>query len=154
MSTEARTATRPAGTGPDGDAGPGTGGNGADGNGPAAGAAADRTARPPRPGDAEDPANRATGAPTRLDELDARIIALVQERIAATSGPGRPRAGDRLRRAAGDRLAGTAGSPPAQAGSHGGLAREMAVLNRYRGELGPPGTQLAMVLRTLCGGRL
>ncbi|HEV7627723.1 MAG TPA: chorismate mutase, partial [Streptomyces sp.] len=34
------------------------------------------------------------------------------------------------------------------------LAREMEILDRYRSELGRPGTQLAMTLLGLCRGQL
>ncbi|MCH6162128.1 chorismate mutase [Streptomyces marispadix] len=76
----------------------------------------------------------ATGARSRIDELDARIIALVQERRAVSAGIQRARI-----EAGGRRV-------------H--LAREMEILDRYRGELGRPGTQLAMTLLALCRGAL
>jgi chorismate mutase len=76
----------------------------------------------------------ATGARSRIDELDARIIALVQERrsVSAHIQQARIEAGGRR--------------------VH--LAREMEILDRYRGELGRPGTQLAMTLLALCRGAL
>ncbi|MGH3312577.1 MAG: chorismate mutase [Streptomyces sp.] len=69
-------------------------------------------------------------ARARIDELDAEIIALVQERRAVSV---------RVQQA--------------RAEGHGGLAREMEVLGRYRDALGRPGTQLAMTLLGLCRGR-
>ncbi len=74
------------------------------------------------------------GARARIDELDARIIALVQERRSVSAGIQQARIDSGGRRV------------------H--LAREMEILDRYRGELGRPGTQLAMTLLALCRGRL
>lgn len=74
------------------------------------------------------------GARARIDELDARIIALVQERRSVSADIQRARV-----EAGGRRV-------------H--LAREMEILDRYRAELGRPGTQLAMTLLGLCRGRL
>ncbi|RAJ71813.1 chorismate mutase [Streptomyces sp. Amel2xB2] len=79
-------------------------------------------------------AQDAAGARPRIDELDARIIALVQERRSVSAGI------QQARIAAG--------------GTRVHLAREMEILDRYRGELGRHGTQLAMTLLTLCRGRL
>jgi chorismate mutase len=76
----------------------------------------------------------ATGARSRIDELDARIIALVQERREVSAGIQQARI-----EAGGRRV-------------H--LTREMEILARYRGELGRPGTQLAMTLLALCRGAL
>ncbi|WP_314171660.1 chorismate mutase [Streptomyces winkii] len=76
----------------------------------------------------------AAGARSRVDELDARIIALVQERRTVSAGIQRARI-----EAGGRRV-------------H--LAREMEILDRYRAELGRPGTQLAMTLLALCRGQL
>ncbi|NLU72375.1 chorismate mutase [Streptomyces sp. HNM0575] len=75
----------------------------------------------------------ATGTLARVDDLDARIITLVQERRTVLAGIRQTRV---------------------EAGGHGGLAREMEVLDRYRKELGRPGTQLAMTLLALCRGQL
>jgi chorismate mutase len=76
----------------------------------------------------------ATGTRSRIDELDARIIALVQERRTVSAGIQQARV-----EAGGRRV-------------H--LAREMEILDRYRSELGRPGTQLAMTLLGLCRGQL
>ncbi|QPP06949.1 chorismate mutase [Streptomyces bathyalis] len=91
-------------------------------------------------GGGESGAESGTGARSRIDELDARIIALVQERrtVAAGVRQARTEAGD-----------GPAGERSG-AGEQVGLAREMEILNRYRSELGRPGTQLAMTLLALC----
>lgn len=80
------------------------------------------------------------GAGSRIDELDARIIALVQERRNVAAGI------RQTRTEAGDGPAGESSRP----GEQVGLAREMEILNRYRSELGRPGTQLAMTLLALC----
>ncbi|NJP48065.1 chorismate mutase [Actinacidiphila epipremni] len=72
-------------------------------------------------------ANRA-----RIDDLDARIIALVQERMAAS------RAVQQARMGAGGRRV------------H--LAREMEILRTYGDALGRPGTSVAMTLLELCRG--
>ena len=74
----------------------------------------------------------------RIDELDRRIIALVQERRAVSAGTRRTPAG-----------AGAGRSEDASRSDDGGLAREMEILKRYRHELGRPGTQLAMTLLSL-----
>lgn len=70
----------------------------------------------------------------RIDELDARIIALVQERRTVSAGIQEARI--------------------ASGGRRVHLAREMEILDRYRGALGRHGTQLAMTLLTLCRGKL
>ncbi|MFC4492672.1 chorismate mutase [Streptomyces ovatisporus] len=82
------------------------------------------------------------GVRERIDELDRRIIALVQERRAASADARRTRA---------DAGAGHAEAAPQPEGE-GGLAREMEILKRYRRELGRPGTQLAMTLLSLSRG--
>lgn len=80
------------------------------------------------PGTAE-----ACEARARIDELDAQIIALVQERRAVSARIQQNRAGSGGRRV------------------H--LAREMEILDHYRTALGRPGTQLAMTLLGLCRGQ-
>lgn len=81
-----------------------------------------------------DPQELIAGARERIDALDARILALVQERMDVSAGIQRARIGSGGRRV------------------H--LAREMEVLEHYRGRLGRPGTQLAMTLLGLCRGAL
>ncbi|MEU3964704.1 chorismate mutase [Streptomyces buecherae] len=108
---------------------------------PAATATAEPAApRPARPADAE-----ATGARTdaaagaihdarqRIDDLDGRIIGLVQERAAVSAAIQRERI--------------------ASGGRRVNLARELEILNHYRDQLGKPGTALAMTLLELCRGR-
>ncbi|MBL1065676.1 chorismate mutase [Streptomyces sp. 7-21] len=68
----------------------------------------------------------------RIDELDARIIGLIKERMTVSDEV------QRIRIASGGRRL------------H--LAREMEILRRYHGELGKAGTQLAMTLLELCRG--
>ncbi|MFE6779117.1 chorismate mutase [Streptomyces sp. NPDC057702] len=70
----------------------------------------------------------------RIDDLDGRIIGLVQERAAVSAAIQRERI--------------TSG------GRRVNLARELEVLNHYRGQLGKPGTALAMTLLELCRGRV
>jgi chorismate mutase len=69
----------------------------------------------------------------RIDGLDARIIALVQERMTVSAGIQRTRIESGGRRV------------------H--LSREMDVLRQYSDSLGRPGTALAMTLLELCRGR-
>ncbi|MEU2725327.1 chorismate mutase [Streptomyces smyrnaeus] len=61
----------------------------------------------------------------RIDTLDARLIALVRERMELSEGVG----GRRVQ-----------------------LAREMEVLDHYSTELGAPGRDLALTLLRLCRG--
>ncbi|NLU66874.1 chorismate mutase [Streptomyces sp. HNM0574] len=75
-----------------------------------------------------------TGARERIDALDARIIALVQERMAVSESIQRARIGSGGRRV------------------H--LTREMEILDHYREALGRHGTQLGMTLLGLCRGTL
>lgn len=70
----------------------------------------------------------------RIDELDSRIIGLVQERAAVSAAIQRERI--------------------ASGGRRVNLARELEVLNHYRSQLGRPGTALAMTLLELCRGRV
>jgi chorismate mutase len=72
-------------------------------------------------------------ARTRIDELDGRILALVRGRMAVSAEVQAARIGS-----GGPRLS---------------LAREMEILARYRAELGPLGTEVAMQLLELCRGR-
>jgi chorismate mutase len=88
------------------------------------------TGAPLSPGEAE----RRIAADRRLiDDLDARLVALVRERMAVS---------ERVQRA---RIA--------AGGRRVHLARENEILRRYRAELGEPGTRLAMTLLELCRGR-
>jgi chorismate mutase len=75
-----------------------------------------------------------TGARGRIDDLDARIIALVTERMAVSSEIQRARI--------------------ASGGRRVSLSREMEVLNHFGDALGRPGTTLAMTLLELCRGRV
>ena len=70
----------------------------------------------------------------RIDGLDARIIALVRERMEVSAQVQRARMGSGGRRV------------------H--LAREMEILRGYGDALGKPGTALAMTLLELCRGRV
>lgn len=70
----------------------------------------------------------------RIDALDDRIIGLIQERMAVSSGFQQTRI--------------------ASGGRRVHLAREMEILGRYRDALGRPGTSLAMTLLELCRGRI
>ncbi|MFJ4850558.1 chorismate mutase [Streptomyces sp. NPDC088733] len=74
------------------------------------------------------------GGQQRIDDLDARIVALIRERMTVSAGIQRARI--------------------ASGGRRVHLAREMEVLARFRGELGRPGTTLAMTLLELCRGRV
>lgn len=73
------------------------------------------------------------GARAEIDALDDEIVRLVRRRMALS---------DRVQRT---RLA--------SGGRRINLARENEVLSRWRGELGQPGTTLAMTLLELCRGR-
>ncbi|MFE9920263.1 chorismate mutase [Streptomyces sp. NPDC005774] len=75
-----------------------------------------------------------TGARERIDALDARIIGLVQERMAVSAVIQRERI--------------TSG------GRRVNLSREMEILGHYRDALGKPGTALAMTLLELCRGKI
>jgi chorismate mutase len=68
----------------------------------------------------------------RIDQLDAAIIALVEQRIAVSRGIQRARVA-----AGGRRL------------EHG---REVEVVNRYATTLGPSGTDVALAVLALCRG--
>ncbi|MET8680861.1 chorismate mutase [Streptomyces sp. NPDC004647] len=69
----------------------------------------------------------------RIDDLDGRIIGLVQERMAVSAVIQQARIGSGGRRV--------------------NLSREMEILSHYREQLGKPGTALAMTLLELCRGR-
>lgn len=75
-----------------------------------------------------------TGARERIDDLDGRIIGLVQERMAVSAVIQRERI--------------------ASGGRRVNLSREMEILGHYREQLGRPGTALAMTLLELCRGRV
>ncbi|MEU3187086.1 chorismate mutase [Streptomyces sp. NPDC006923] len=70
----------------------------------------------------------------RVDSLDERIIALVQERMAVSAAIQDARISSGGRRV--------------------NLSREMEILGHYRDALGKPGTSLAMTLLELCRGRV
>ena len=83
------------------------------------------------------PAGQAAADPiaagrARIDELDAAIIALVEQRIAVSRGI------QRARLAAGGRRL-----------EH---SREVEVVNRYATTLGPSGTDVALAVLALCRG--
>jgi chorismate mutase len=69
----------------------------------------------------------------RIDDLDGRILALVQERMGVSAEVQRARIAT-----GGPRLA---------------LSRELEILARYRTALGQQGTEVAMQLLELCRGR-
>jgi chorismate mutase len=69
----------------------------------------------------------------RIDDLDAGIIGLVRERMAVSAEVQAARIA-----VGGPRLA---------------LSRELEILARYRTDLGPLGTDVAMHLLELCRGR-
>lgn len=73
-------------------------------------------------------------ARSRIDDLDGRIIGLVQERMAVSAVIQRQRVGSGGRRV--------------------NLSREMEILAHYRDQLGRPGTALAMTLLELSRGRI
>ncbi|MFI1970409.1 chorismate mutase [Streptomyces cinnamoneus] len=75
-----------------------------------------------------------TDARGRIDDLDGRIIGLVQERMAVSAVIQRERI--------------------ASGGRRVSLSREMEVLGHYSEQLGRPGTALAMTLLELCRGRI
>ncbi|MEU8582387.1 chorismate mutase [Streptomyces abikoensis] len=95
---------------------------------PATATAADTGARTP------EAAGVITGARERIDDLDGRIIGLVQERMAVSAVIQRERI--------------------ASGGRRVNLSREMEILGHYREQLGRPGTALAMTLLELCRGRV
>ncbi|KIZ13561.1 chorismate mutase [Streptomyces natalensis] len=73
-------------------------------------------------------------ARSRIDDLDGRIIGLVQERMAVSAVIQRERL--------------------ASGGRRVNLAREMEILAHYRNQLGRPGTALAMTLLELSRGQV
>ena len=81
-----------------------------------------------------DPTRTISDARALIDALDEQIIQLVQERVDVSARI------QRTRIAAGGRRV------------H--LSREMEVLDRFRAELGRPGTALAMTLLELSRGRI
>ncbi|MCM2577652.1 chorismate mutase [Streptomyces meridianus] len=82
----------------------------------------------------EDAAAVIGDARERIDDLDGRIIGLVQERMAVSAVIQEARI--------------TSG------GRRVNLSREMEILGHYRDQLGRPGTALAMTLLELCRGRV
>ncbi|MCK7622913.1 chorismate mutase [Streptomyces sp. RS10V-4] len=95
---------------------------------PRTAAAPDTGARTPEAAGAIQDARR------RIDDLDGRIIGLVQERMAVSAVIQRERI--------------------ASGGRRVNLSREMEILGHYRDQLGRPGTALAMTLLELCRGRV
>lgn len=63
---------------------------------------------------------------TRIDEIDATLIALWQERAAISQQVGKTRV--------------------ASGGTRLVLSREREIMDRFRAELGPDGTQLALLI--------
>ncbi|MFI9028638.1 chorismate mutase [Streptomyces sp. NPDC053560] len=102
----------------------------------AAPAGAATVARPrPETGARTDEAAALIGdARRRIDDLDGRIIGLVQERMAVSAVIQKERI--------------------ASGGRRVNLSREMEVLEHFREQLGRPGTALAMTLLELCRGRI
>lgn len=82
----------------------------------------------------DEAATEITDARERIDDLDTRIIALVEERMAVSAGIQKARI--------------------ASGGRRVNLSREMEILARYRDRLGRPGTTLAMTLLELSRGRV
>ncbi|MGP3927064.1 chorismate mutase [Streptomyces sp. 8N616] len=82
----------------------------------------------------EQAAAEITDARGRIDDLDSRIIGLVQERMAVSAVIQQSRI--------------------ASGGRRVNLSREMEILSHYREQLGKPGTALAMTLLELCRGRV
>lgn len=92
------------------------------------------TGSAPDSGTPTDPTRTISDARALIDALDEQIIQLVQERVDVSTRI------QRTRIAAGGRRV------------H--LSREMEVLDRFRAELGRPGTALAMTLLELSRGRI
>jgi chorismate mutase len=76
--------------------------------------------------DDTDPATHIAGLRERLDEIDARIIELWQERARISQEVGKTRV--------------------ASGGTRLVLNRENEILDRYRATLGPDGVQLALLI--------
>ncbi|POX40290.1 chorismate mutase [Streptomyces sp. Ru73] len=103
----------------------------------AGGAAAAPAAARPRPetgARTEEAAALIGDARRRIDDIDGRIIGLVQERMAVSAVIQRERI--------------------ASGGRRVSLSREMEILEHFREQLGRPGTALAMTLLELCRGRI
>ncbi|GHG65538.1 hypothetical protein GCM10018779_36270 [Streptomyces griseocarneus] len=92
------------------------------------------TARPDTGARTAEAAGVINDARERIDDLDGRIIGLVQERMAVSAVIQRERI--------------------ASGGRRVNLSREMEILGHYRDQLGKPGTALAMTLLELCRGRV
>ena len=80
----------------------------------------------PSAGAPEDPQAHITSLRTRIDEIDAAIIQLWQERAAISQEVGSTRV--------------------ASGGTRLVLSREREILDRFRGALGADGTQLALLI--------
>ncbi|MBO8195813.1 chorismate mutase [Streptomyces oryzae] len=78
---------------------------------------------------------------SRIDALDARLIALVRERMAVSESIQRTRI-----------ESGGLGAPPDGVRGSVHLSREMEILDHYSTELGAPGRELARTLLRLCRG--
>lgn len=78
--------------------------------------------------------NRIAGLRNRIDEIDAEIIALWQERAAISSEVGATRV--------------------ASGGTRLVLSREREIMDRFRAALGADGTQLALLILRAGRGRL
>jgi chorismate mutase len=70
----------------------------------------------------------------RIDDLDGRIIGLIQERMAVSAVIQQARI--------------------ASGGRRVNLSREMEIIGHYSEQLGKPGTALAMTLLEMCRGRV
>jgi chorismate mutase len=70
----------------------------------------------------------------RIDDLDARILALITERV--------------------ETAAEIQAARIAEGGRRVDLKRETEIIGRYRAALGRPGTSVAMALLELCRGRI
>jgi chorismate mutase len=73
-------------------------------------------------------------ARVRIDALDARLIGLIRERMAASAEVQAARL--------------------ASGGPRVSLTRENQIVERWNAELGRPGTEVAMALLELCRGRI
>ncbi|WP_078843150.1 chorismate mutase [Streptomyces albus] len=135
MNTDTNTGTN-TGTGTGTAAGTGTGTAAGTGTGgvPAPAARVPGQAAPDTGARTDEAAALIAGARERIDDLDARIIGLVRERMAVSATIQEARI--------------TSG------GRRVNLSREMEVLHHYRDQLGKPGTALAMTILELCRGRV
>ncbi len=75
---------------------------------------------------APEAASKIASMRARIDEIDAQLIALWQERASISQQVGKTRV--------------------ASGGTRLVLSREREIMDRFRGELGPDGTQLALLI--------